>query len=198
MHSKNTRGFSLVELLIVMVMIMIVTAIAMINVGPILNQTHVNNAYNLTLSVLRTAREQAIGTRRVYIVSFNNAVTPNTITLTQGNTGAVIATYNLPTDVFFAAQAGFPNPGPDSFGSGTVAIEFDQNVTGAGAPDKTSLYFYPDGSAQDSNANTNNGVVYLSRTGDLKTSRALTVWGATGRIRGWRLNTGATNYWGQI
>src|SRR5690348_9502365 len=101
MHSKNIRGFSLVELLIVMVMIMIVTAIAMINVGPILNQTHVNNAYNLTLSVLRTAREQAIGTRRVYIVSFNNAVTPNTITLTQGNTGAVVATYKLPTDVFF-------------------------------------------------------------------------------------------------
>ena len=192
------RGFSLVELMIVMIMILIAAVVAMINIRPILQQTHVNNAYNLTLGVLRSAREQAIGTRRVYIVSFNNAVTPNTITVTQGNTGAVISTYQLPSDVFFAVQAGFPAVGPDNFGTGAVPIDFDQNVTGAGALDKTSLYFYPDGSAQDSNANTNNGVVYLSRTADLMTPRALTVWGATGRIRGWRLYTGGTNYWGQI
>jgi hypothetical protein len=49
------------------------------------------------------------------------------------------------------------------------------------------IYFQPDGSAQDANSNINNGVVYIARPGDLASSRAITLWGATGRLRGWRL-----------
>ena len=52
---------------------------------------------------------------------------------------------------------------------------------------KNVICFNPDGSAQDINSNTNNGVVYLARTGSLYTSRAITVWGSTGRLRGYRL-----------
>jgi hypothetical protein len=49
--------------------------------------------------------------------------------------------------------------------------------------------FYPDGSAQDSLGNYSNGVVYLTRTGSpIYISKAVTLWGATGRIRGWSLN----------
>ena len=57
----------------------------------------------------------------------------------------------------------------------------------------------PDGSAQDSLGNYNSGVVYLTRTGDtIYNSRAVSVWGATGRIRGWRLAlVGAAKEWVQ-
>jgi hypothetical protein len=47
--------------------------------------------------------------------------------------------------------------------------------------------FMPDGSAQDTLGNIDSGVVYLGRVGELTSMRAVTVFGSTGRIRGWRL-----------
>jgi hypothetical protein len=57
----------------------------------------------------------------------------------------------------------------------------------------------PDGSAHDVNGNLNSGIVYVSRgVGDLYSSRAITLYGATGRIRGWRLlNSGGGPKWFQ-
>ena len=73
---------------------------------------------------------------------------------------------------------------PDHFGIGNTAIDFDQAVAGGA---KNVVCFNPDGTAQDINSNTNNGVVYMARIGSLYSSRAITVWGATGRLRGYRL-----------
>ena len=64
-----------------------------------------------------------------------------------------------------------------------TAIDFDQGIV-AGA--KNVIYFYPDGSAADVLGNVNNGVVYIARPGFIDSSRAITLWGATGRLRGWR------------
>ena len=41
----------------------------------------------------------------------------------------------------------------------------------------------------------NNGVVYIARTGFIDTSRAITLWGATGRLRGWRAYKNAGKYY---
>jgi hypothetical protein len=162
----------------------------------------VTNAYNFALGALRQAREDAVADRRVYMVTFSNAAIPNTITITQSDIGLVKAIYKLPTDITFNVQAGFPvsqttaPTTPDAFGTGTTAIDFAQGVSGGV---KTAVYFYPDGSAQDVNNNINNGVIYIGRTGDLYSSRAITVWGATGRLRGWRLyQNGGSNYWRQM
>ena len=51
------------------------------------------------------------------------------------------------------------------------------------------IMFMPDGSSQDTLGNYNSGVVYLTRPGDLYSSRAVSVFGTTGRVRGWRLLT---------
>ena len=202
MSTRKIRGFSLIELMIVITVIMIACSIGFITLQPALKAGRVTNAYNFALGALRQAREDAVGTRRVYMVTFSNAVTPNTITITQSDTGVVTATYKLPTDVTFSVQAGYPvsqttaPTTPDGFGVGTTAIDLDQGVAGGL---KTAIYFYPDGSAQDVNSNINNGVVYLGRAGDLYSSRAITIWGATGRLRGWRLyKNGAANYWRQM
>jgi prepilin-type N-terminal cleavage/methylation domain-containing protein len=196
------RGFSLIEMMIVVVVILIACAVGFMTLQPSLKQARVANAYNFVLGALRQAREDAVADRRVYMVTFSNAAVPNTITITQSDTGVVKTTYQLPTDVTFNVQAGFPvsqtvaPTTPDAFGVGTPAIDFDQGV-GGGV--KTTVYFYPDGSAQDSLNNINNGVIYLGRPGDLFSSRAITVWGATGRIRGWRLYQNLpNNYWRQM
>lgn len=190
---RSARGVTLIEMMIVIVIIMIASSMVFMNLQPALQATRVTNAYNLTLMTLRKARDASVNERRVYIVSF---IAPGTMTITQGDTGIVTSTFTLPTDMAFDAEPGLPNTvagTPDHFGTGGTAIDFDQSVAGG---DKTQIYFQPDGSAQDVNSNINNGVVYIARQGDLYSSRAITLWGATGRMRGWRLyNTSGVKSW---
>jgi prepilin-type N-terminal cleavage/methylation domain-containing protein len=186
MPRSQTRGFSLLEMMLVLAILLITTGISFISLQPVLRQRRVTNAYNTTLAALRRAREASIAERRRYLVSFNNAVVPNTVQITPADPapGGVRVTYTLPNDVRYTVVGGFPLPAPDGFGNGTIGIDFDQNVA---VPDRINIYFYPDGSAQDVNNNINNGVVYVARPGELMSSTAITLWGATGRLRGWRL-----------
>jgi type II secretory pathway pseudopilin PulG len=186
-RQREIGGFSLVETMIVLAVMMIASGTSFMSLQPALKDTRVTNAYNTTLMTMRRAREAAIAERRTYIITFNNGVAPNSITMTQAATGQVISTQTLPTDISFRVEAGIPISAantPDHFGTGSAAIDFDQGVSGGV---KTVICFNPDGSAQDVNSNSNNGVVYMARTGSLYTSRAITVWGATGRLRGYRL-----------
>lgn len=198
MRSHSERGFSLIEMLIVIVIMMVIIAIGFLSIGPGLRAARVSNGYNITLSAIRQARDFAIAQRQQYSVTFSNAAVPNTITITQTGNGHVVATYPLPTDVNFTILPGMPtaaNAVPDGFGLGALAIDFDQNIAGGV---KNMIFFMPDGTAQDVNGNINNGVIYISMLNQLYSSRAITVWGATGRLRGWRLyNKGAGNYWRQ-
>ena len=61
------------------------------------------------------------------------------------------------------------------------------------------VVFMPDGRSRDSVGNFNNGVIYLTPAdGDIYNSRAITVWGSTGRVRGWDLTkVGSTATWVQ-
>ena len=106
-----------------------------------------------------------------------------------------MATYTLPTDMQFAVQAGFPNPGPESVSSGTEAVAF--NPCTAVESGQSCLIFFPDGSAQDDMGNYNSGVIYLTRPSDMYSSRAVSVIGPSGKIRGWRLYNQSGNVWVQ-
>jgi prepilin-type N-terminal cleavage/methylation domain-containing protein len=198
MRSRTTRGFSLIEMMSVVTIILIVTGIAVTGIQPALKYSRVNNAYNLTLAAIRQTRDYSVAQRQQYSVTFSNAVAPNTITITQVGSGNVVATYQLPTDVTFTVVNGIPtaaNAVPDGFGAGATAIDFDQGIAGGV---QTVIYFMPDGTAQDLNGNLNNGVLYIARAGELYSSHAITVWGATGRLRGWRLlSTAGAPYWRQ-
>jgi prepilin-type N-terminal cleavage/methylation domain-containing protein len=200
MGKRQMGGFSLIEMMAVIAITLIVAAYAMLTLQPNLQESRVTNAYNTTLMALRQARDTSIAQRQTYFVTFShNSPPPDTITITNGGNGTVVSTYQLPLDLAFAVVNGIPTGAgqtPDGFGNGGTAIAFDQGISG-GNPNV--VYFYPDGSAQDANGNINNGVVYIARPGYVYTSRAITVWGATGRLRGWRLyNNQGTNYWRQM
>jgi len=191
----------MIEMAIVLALILIVAAVSTMTLQPALKAGRVTQAYNTTLMQIRQARDISVAQRQVYFVTFNSGVQPNTITITQGSTGTVTSTKSLPTDVSFDVEPGIPNSPvvppttPDGFGIGAPAIDFDQGVVGGV---KNVVYFYPDGSAQDALGNINNGVVYVARPGEILSSRAITLWGGTGRLRGWHLYpTGATYYWRQ-
>ena len=196
------RGFSLLEMMIVASLMMIVGGITFMALIPAWQQTRITNAYNTTLMTIRRAHDEAVAERRVYVVSFNNGAIPNTITVTQNTVaGPVLVQAQLAPEMAFVAIPGIPTSPiaqpitPDGFGNGGSAIDLDVNVT----PGVTTIFFYPDGTAQDSVGNISNGVVYLARQGDLYSSRAVTIWGATGRVRGWRLFlTAGQNFWRQM
>ena len=100
--------------MIVLAIMMIASGIFFMSMQPALKDTRVTNAYNTTLMTLRRAREAAIAERRTYIVTFNNAVTPNSITMTQAATGLVITTQTLPPDIFFRVEPGYQSGGHHS------------------------------------------------------------------------------------
>jgi len=164
---------------------------------PMFNRNHVDLAYDTTLMVLRNTRHLAISQSHQYYVNFNpGGFPPGTIQVTYQppaiGGGALppvqqVATYRLPADVSFSVMAGFPASSPDGFGTGITAIDFGQ---GLGAGSLNYVCFMPDGSSRDTLGNYNSGVIYLARTADPTpyNSRSVSVWGATGRVRGWRLN----------
>jgi type II secretory pathway pseudopilin PulG len=206
MASTKTSGFSLLELTIAISVSLVLTGAAVITFGPTMQQSRVDTAYNTTLTSLRRAHDAAAADMRVYVVSFTAPVTtgpsPNggTITVNQTTpTGTQLFSVTLPSDVTFHVEPGVPNSPttvpttPDGFGSAGFAFDFDQPPSGAGGG--MVIYFYPDGTAEDANGNINNGVVYLGRPGSLMSCRAVTLWGYTGRLRGWRLNQTA-GVWG--
>jgi len=201
MFSRRMRGFSMIEMAVVLCLILIVAAVSTMTLQPALKAGRVIEAYNTTLMEMRQARDISVAQRQIYFVTLNAAVQPNTITITQGSTGTVTSTQTLPTDVAFDVEPGIPTSPvaapttPDGFGAGAPAIDFDQGVVGGV---KNVIYFYPDGSAQDALGNVNNGVVYVARPGEILSSRAITLWGGTGRLRGWHLyKNGAAYYWRQ-
>jgi type II secretory pathway pseudopilin PulG len=200
-------GFSLLEIASVLAISLTVGTFAVISLVPVLNQQHVTNAYNTTIAALRLAHDNAISQRTSYSVTFSNASVPNTIvvapTVAIGGTGygnqyATSATYQLPPDVTFQVQSAFASTAPpDGYGTGVAAVDFGYPAPAATGGGQTVVYFCPDGSSQNTSgagncsgmSNWSGGVAYIARGTDVSSARAVSVWGGTGRIRGWRLYT---------
>lgn len=188
MHrSKSQYGFSLVELVVTLGVLMLAASVAVMNIASAVRSSHIERAYQTTLDQLRFARQTAIDKRTVCRVDF---AAPRTISVTQAfvdGTPVQTETLALPSDVAYTVVAGMPSlpdPPPDNIGNGKIGIDFDQIAGGSG----TTLYFQPDGSALDAAGRANDGVIYVARPGELTGARAITVLGTTGRIRGWRLS----------
>jgi Tfp pilus assembly protein FimT len=202
----RASGFSLAEMIIVVALIFITTVVSVVSLVPVLQAQHVTNAYNTTLAAMRQARDNAVAQRTVYSVTFSKSVTPNTIAVawvpatgqTTLNNGSVPPTFTfpLPTDVTFQTNSAITATTPPdsstgaSFGAGANAIDF--GYTGSSSTGIETIYFCPDGSAQTVSScsgvyNWDDGVVYMAQGTNLLSSRAVDLWGGTGRVRGWRL-----------
>jgi type II secretory pathway pseudopilin PulG len=205
---RSAFGFSMTELAVVVAVILIVTAAAVMNMVPSLKTSKSNSAMELVMGELRRAHERAIDERRIYRVTF---VTPQTIQLDVGQVGNVATTITgssptfvqaqspllLPTGIQFIVVPGIPTSAaatPDGLGSGANAIDFDIENGGAG----TQVYFQPDGRALGGANRLNDGVVYMAEPNNLFSSRAVSLLGSTGRVKGWFLtSTGGVNGWNQ-
>lgn len=183
---KEQTGVSLIELVVVLAILMTAAVVAVMNVSGAVRNSHVDTAYETVLMQLRSARQSAIDKRAVCIATFT---APQTLTISlvfNDGTAPQTQVTPLPNDVQFTIVNGIPTTPagtPDGLGTGNVAIDFNQIRGGGG----NTIFFQPDGSAVNATGQINDGVVYLARPGDLMSSRAITLLGTTGRLKGWRL-----------
>jgi prepilin-type N-terminal cleavage/methylation domain-containing protein len=199
-YPQAQQGFSLIELIFVIVVVLIITAGAMMQFVPVMKSARAENALQTTLSQMRNARGLAIDQRRRYRLTFTS---PDTMQLdlvvidpvTHIQSFSPVSTTVLPTDTQFIAISGIPTAGngtPDGLPTSGAAIDLDVDYGGGG----TQVFFQPDGRALDAAGQLNNGVVYMARPGEVMSSRAVSVLGATGRIKGWRLiDSGGQKKW---
>jgi prepilin-type N-terminal cleavage/methylation domain-containing protein len=171
-------GFSLIELMVVLGVIGVATAMAVLVMPSALVSAKADSGATRLQSVLRTAREQAISQRRNVRVAFN---TPNQIVVSRedvpGPGTTVLTTILLEDGMSFRLFAGLPDT-PDAFGSGSA--------TSFGTA--TTYKFTSEGSFVDQNGDAVNGTVFLGRTNEPLSARAVSLFGPTALIRQWRWN----------
>ena len=172
------HGFSLVEGLVALLVISVVLGMAIINYSSIMPNFKANSALNQILSQMRSAREQAISHRREVQVQF---VGTNQITIQElwvvGNPPPPV-TYTFEGGAQFMTFAGVPDlPAPYNFGN-TAAIYFGGQ---SGGP--PIMKFTTTGAFIDGGNTFLNGTVFLGIPGSPSTARAISVLGATGRVR---------------
>src|SRR5215831_8155999 len=177
MNTENERGFTLTETLTVAFLMAVALGSAVVMVNNATANSRAETAVQTVTMQLRLAREFAMDRRRVHRVTFT---APRTVTVIRqeigGNPDVTVSQLDLPSDTQFYQQTGI-SPTPDQF-STSSAVDFGGSTT---------VYFNPDGSAVDSAGTLVNGIVYVANPGKLETSRAVTLFGATGRVKAFRL-----------
>jgi prepilin-type N-terminal cleavage/methylation domain-containing protein len=172
---RNDRGFSLIESLVVITLIGVTTAISVMLLPGAIGTAKGDSSLQHIVSMLRTAREQAISQRRTIRVAFN---APNEVVVSRveqpGPAVTQLSRVVLEQGFQFLVFAGQPDT-PDVFGR-AAAVDF------GGA---ASLQFTSEGTFVDQNGDEVNGSIFIGRTGDPLSSRAVTIFGPTALIRDW-------------
>jgi prepilin-type N-terminal cleavage/methylation domain-containing protein len=201
---RGQQGFSLVETVIVVALILIVTATAVIQTTGSLEASKCNNAMDTVMSQLRVARQLAISQRRNVQVFFNPSdnfynpplpsVTYQVLAGVGANAGAVATPLQAISGTAIVKMPlldrvtymGFPGVPDTPMGFGTCAGNYGVCIGGAqGGP--TIMQFNATGQFTDSTGVTPlNGTIFIGIP-DPKVSsanfRAVTIMGATGRVR---------------
>jgi prepilin-type N-terminal cleavage/methylation domain-containing protein len=192
---SGQAGFTLVETMVVTALAGIVTGIAVVQIGSSRQGLVGDGAMRVVISQMNQAKEQAITQRRNMRLTFNNnnsvqilreevpaaAGGPTTIssvpfegglTLTRpASVPTLAAVGNVPTlsEVTAAASTSLSTSPAVAFGSAT-----------------TEMKFAPDGTLIDQDGVALNGTVFVALGNQALSTRAVAVFGSTGRIRAYR------------
>lgn len=174
--TQSDVGFTILELMVTMVITGVVTAVAIAQIVAVRQSLNGDSGMRAVLAQLNLAREMSIAERRTVQAQF---VGTNTLQIIRNDVPA--GTTMLSSAIFeggvqYALTPGVPDT-PDAFGN-AAAVDFGAAL---------AVVFNSDGTVVDELGRTINGTIFLQiRGGPARSVRAITVLGATGRIRAYR------------
>jgi Tfp pilus assembly protein FimT len=170
--------------MISLVIMAVMIAATIIRMQPVIQEWRANRAMYVVLGQLRWARQTSIAERRNIQVQFLGTNEIKLIRQDQPAGQTVLSDLYLLGQARYMVVAGMPDT-PDAFGNADP-VEF------AGVADGPPIMqFQSDGTFVDGNGNPINGTVFLGIPQFSSTARAVTVLGATGRVRSWGSAGGA-------
>jgi prepilin-type N-terminal cleavage/methylation domain-containing protein len=193
----HERGFSLLELMITLIIGIIIAAMAIAQVMPAVANAKADAAMRQVVDQLRQAREYSVTNRRYVQVTFPVVVAAgvtqyqiqmterNDLTAGAGPVNPVLSTVPIQAPLTFYVNPAMPDT-PDAYGNANKI--FFGGV--AGGP-IAGMLFQSDGElVAGATYQPINGTVFLGVAGEPAQTRAVTVLGSTGRVRGWRAPSG--------
>lgn len=175
-RAGSQAGFTLIEMMVTLAISAIVGGMATARLTDVRRTIQSDSAMRAVMAELNTARDMAVTQRRLMEVQFTGG---NWIRVIRHEAPGIVTTplrgVALEGNATFAVLNAVDDT-PDAFGKGS-AVAF-------GAAQ--SILFSTDGTLIDELGNPLNGTVFLAIAGQPASARAVTVLGATGRIRGYR------------
>lgn len=194
---RGEWGVSLMELMITLAVIITICAMAIVQIMPAVANARADAALRQVIDQLRQAREYSVTNRRYVQVTFPVVVVGgqtqyqvqmlerNDLTAGAGPVDPVLSTVPIQAPITFYVNPAMPDT-PDAFGNANSI--FFGGV--AGGP-IAGMLFQSDGELVAAGTYLPiNGTVFLGVAGQPAQTRAVTVLGSTGRVRGWKAPSG--------
>ena len=175
----SEKGYTTIEMLVTVGIMGTIAAMATVQIGIARPSFKGDGAMRTVISQLNIARELALTQRRFVRIEFtvDNAVRITREDIPNGTT--VIQTVAIEGGIRFGLTPGVPDT-PDNFGNAT-AVSFGT---------ATQMRFTTDGTLVNQTGAPISGSVFLNwpgvGQGQERAARAVTILGATGRIRGYK------------
>lgn len=171
---RSTSGFSLLELMVVVATGVVLTVISLIAVQQTVPEARANAGLRLLKGLLVYARQEALGERRTIELQFLGTQEIRIVRVNLDGTRTELRRNVFEGNMTYQVYGALPDT-PDAFGK-TAAVTF---------PD-SRVRFSADGAAVDANGMPVSGTVFLGRQTNTNTARAVTLFGSTGRVMGYR------------
>jgi type II secretory pathway pseudopilin PulG len=176
-------GYTVIEMVFVVGIMAVLASMAVLQIGQSRPAALGDGAMRVVLSQMNAARELAITQRRNMRLTFVNGTVTIIREEVPGPTLTTISTILFENNIQFATMPGLPDT-PDAFGNSSAVVF----ATATGTPPEVK--FAPDGTLINQDGLTLNGSVFVGLGSQTMSARAITIFGSTGRVRGYRWDGG--------